>query len=92
MQVRLSLFSLLFSSEVDTPPHPSRTVSRTATAPFDRLKVFLITDSTSPKKSDIKPIVGKGIQGIENIKRAVMRLYLNGGGVRSFWVGNGLNV
>ncbi|KAL7414439.1 mitochondrial carrier domain-containing protein [Mrakia frigida] len=67
-------------------------VSRTATAPFDRLKVFLITDSTLPDASDIKPIVSKTFQGLENLKRATMRLYINGGGLRSFWVGNGLNV
>lgn len=67
-------------------------VSRTATAPFDRLKVFLITDSTLPDASDIKPIVSRHLQGLENLKRATMRLYINGGGLRSFWVGNGLNV
>ena len=81
------------------PPPPitsvsrhASTVSRTATAPFDRLKVFLITDSTLPDASDIKPIVSKTFQGLENLKRATMRLYINGGGLRSFWVGNGLNV
>ena len=67
-------------------------VSRSATAPFDRLKVFLITDSTLPDASDIKPVVSKTFQGFENLKRATMRLYINGGGLRSFWVGNGLNV
>lgn len=67
-------------------------VSRTATAPFDRLKVFLITDSTPSSTSDVKPVLEKTFSGIANLKRAVMRLYLNGGGVRAFWVGNGLNV
>ena len=54
--------------------------------------MFLITDSTLPDASDIKPVVSKTFQGIENLKRATMRLYINGGGIRSFWVGNGLNV
>ncbi|KAA1466367.1 mitochondrial carrier [Dentipellis sp. KUC8613] len=64
-------------------------VSRTCTAPFDRLKIFLITrppdlggTSFSPKAS---------VRGVHAIASAVSILYKEGG-VRAFWVGNGLSV
>ncbi|KAI9275317.1 mitochondrial carrier domain-containing protein [Sporodiniella umbellata] len=52
-------------------------VSRTCTAPFDRLKIYLITQSTQSSKSTL-------LHGIKNI--------YNQGGLRGFFVGNGLNV
>jgi solute carrier family 25 phosphate transporter 23/24/25/41 len=53
-------------------------VSRTCTAPFDRLKVYLITNSSTPQK----PLT---------LASAVRSIY-NHGGWKSFFVGNGLNV
>ncbi|CAO3595632.1 unnamed protein product [Absidia cylindrospora] len=52
-------------------------VSRTCTAPFDRLKVYLITDSSK----------GKSL----TIREAVKIIYAKGGW-RGFFVGNGLNI
>lgn len=56
-------------------------VSRTATAPFDRLKVYLIT---STKKTNMS--------GITALYSAMQKIYHQGGGVSAFWVGNGLNI
>lgn len=53
-------------------------VSRTCTAPFDRLKIYLITHSSTPKNSP-------------TLASAVRSIY-NHGGWKSFFVGNGLNV
>lgn len=64
-------------------------VSRTATAPFDRLKVFLITDTGH--HSHLDP-TAKTVEGLQKMKAAIARLYSGGGGLRAFWVGNGLNV
>lgn len=66
----------------------SGVVSRTTTLPFDRVKVFLIarTDLTSPYLAD---------QSKKNLKspivKALTSLYRQGG-IRAFYVGNGLNV
>lgn len=61
-------------------------VSRTCTAPFDRLKVYLITQ-TSPR-----PCGGSaGAQPAISIMSAVRHIYSQGG-FRAFFVGNGLNV
>ncbi|GAN08169.1 calcium-binding mitochondrial carrier protein SCaMC-1-like isoform X3 [Mucor ambiguus] len=53
-------------------------VSRTCTAPFDRLKVYLITHSSTPQN----PLT---------LATAVRSIYSHGGW-KSFFVGNGLNV
>lgn len=53
-------------------------VSRTCTAPFDRLKVYLITHSSTPQN----PLT---------LASAVRSIYSHGGW-KSFFVGNGLNV
>lgn len=53
-------------------------VSRTCTAPFDRLKVYLITHSSTPQN----PLT---------LASAIRSIY-NHGGWKSFFVGNGLNV
>lgn len=87
-------------------------ISRTATAPFDRLKVYLITaapeqlvgaasanGATEAVVNAVKSggasagvaTVASGAQhGSKIVGRAVLSLY-RGGGIRAFWVGNGLN-
>jgi solute carrier family 25 phosphate transporter 23/24/25/41 len=55
----------------------SGAVSRTCTAPFDRLKVYLITDSSK----------GRPLTLLE----AIRTIYAKGGW-RGFFVGNGLNI
>lgn len=66
-------------------------VSRTTTAPFDRLKVALIASTDLP-------VLKKAIQGDltksasqTTIARAVRDIYARGG-LKAFFVGNGLNV
>ncbi|GAA6025677.1 hypothetical protein JCM10207_008826 [Rhodosporidiobolus poonsookiae] len=72
-------------------------VSRTATAPFDRLKVYLITSpacvpspaaaSAAAPQSGKKPRPGAG-----SLVKAVRAVYAQGGGIKAFWTGNGLNI
>lgn len=88
-------------------------VSRTATAPFDRLKIYLIT--TSRQQQAFAPPSGAGVtdalkgarpgaaeavakktaqsatRSFGLMYEAIRALYLQGGGMKSFWVGNGLN-
>ncbi|CAE6405214.1 unnamed protein product [Rhizoctonia solani] len=77
-------------------------VSRTATAPFDRLKVFLITrqpDLVDGLKqqgaSSVSGATGKVVNvaagSARGIGRAMAHLYAEGG-LSAFWVGNGLNI
>lgn len=71
-------------------------MSRSVTAPFDRLKIYLITTDAPPMSAAAR----KGIRSpyevtskaVGNLWGAVTRIYADGGGVRAFWVGNGLNV
>ena len=70
-------------------------VSRTATAPFDRLKVYLMTASPniigSIGTSNVAAATASTIQrGTQVIWRAILNIYAEGG-LRAFWVGNGLN-
>ncbi|CAD6983561.1 unnamed protein product [Tilletia controversa] len=105
-------------------------VSRTATAPFDRLKVYLITSAKQTGTGDVASGVqavahaaaagtraaGGGVLGAASggvtaavgqaaavggvaankgaglLGQAIVTLYRDGGGVKAFWVGNGLNV
>jgi hypothetical protein len=60
-------------------------VSRTATAPFDRLKIFLITRPPDLGGLAGTPAVAPA-QGVKALVGAVARLYVEGG-VRAFWVG-----
>lgn len=79
-------------------------MSRTATAPFDRLKVYLInTVERSPAKlpsagataahpiQAAKAVAHVGEHGIGVLGHAVRDLY-HQNGVRAFFVGNGLNI
>lgn len=63
-------------------------VSRSVTAPFDRLKIFLMTSANAT------PSTGKAtpFRAAHTLAVAVGRIYKEGGGVKAFWVGNGLNV
>ncbi|CCF54623.1 hypothetical protein NDA11_004683 [Ustilago hordei] len=75
-------------------------VSRTATAPFDRLKIYLITTARAPDVAEAAKAAASGQsgatskaagQGIGILREALSSLYRDGGGLRAFWVGNGLN-
>ncbi|CAE7187376.1 unnamed protein product [Rhizoctonia solani] len=79
-------------------------VSRTATAPFDRIKVFLITRQVDPVNGLKRQGAGLAPQSgalgnassitagsARGIGRAMAHLYAEGG-LAAFWVGNGLNV
>lgn len=66
-------------------------VSRTATAPFDRLKVFLITRSELTILAGDAPVTTQSLRGLKIITGAVSELYAEAG-LKAFWVGNGLNV
>ena len=72
-------------------------VSRTVTAPFDRLKIYLITTENvshfNPNASShLAHPLGVASKAFSNLWAAVLRIYGDGGGLRAFWVGNGLNV
>ncbi|WFD20845.1 hypothetical protein MCAP1_003099 [Malassezia caprae] len=63
-------------------------VSRTATAPFDRVKVYLITSqAVSPAAASTSSM---RFSGMSAIGQGVWMIYQEGG-VRGFWLGNGLN-
>ncbi|TFK55973.1 mitochondrial carrier [Heliocybe sulcata] len=64
-------------------------VSRTCTAPFDRLKIFLITRPPDLGGTSLSPKAPT--RGAKAIANAVGRIYAESG-VRGFWVGNGLSV
>ncbi|KAN0065068.1 hypothetical protein ACQY0O_001563 [Thecaphora frezii] len=78
-------------------------VSRTATAPFDRLKIYLMTSSRASPAAEVAKQVAKGQtgvvggtakaagHGIGTLQEALYKLYRDGGGVKAFWTGNGLN-
>ncbi|KAG6065057.1 hypothetical protein E4U32_007811 [Claviceps aff. humidiphila group G2b] len=71
-------------------------VSRTATAPLDRLKVYLLVNTRNNCESAVGagnkggPVPGAG-NAPRPIRDAVRDLFRNGG-IRSFFAGNGLNV
>ncbi|TCD68192.1 hypothetical protein EIP91_011364 [Steccherinum ochraceum] len=64
-------------------------VSRTCTAPFDRLKIFLIT--RPPDMGGTLVSAAAPAKGVKAIASAVVRIYAEGG-VLAFWTGNGLSV
>jgi len=61
-------------------------VSRTCTAPFDRLKIFLIT-----RPEEIAASSWSSRLGMKAIVGAVSRIYAENG-ILGFWIGNGLSV
>ncbi|KAI0719597.1 mitochondrial carrier [Cerioporus squamosus] len=64
-------------------------VSRTCTAPFDRLKIFLIT--RPPELGGTSLTAQAPARGLKAIGGAIARIYAEGG-VLAFWTGNGLSV
>ncbi|KAI0884839.1 mitochondrial carrier [Annulohypoxylon maeteangense] len=71
-------------------------ISRTATAPLDRLKVYLLVNTTSNTNVAVEAAKkGQPIQALKHAGRplvtAIADLY-KAGGVRGFFAGNGLNV
>ncbi|QRV87496.1 mitochondrial carrier protein [Ceratobasidium sp. AG-Ba] len=78
-------------------------VSRTATAPFDRLKVYLITrqpevienikqQASTPGSAGTAGRLTSATAGSARaLGRAVTNIYAEGG-LAAFWVGNGLNI
>ncbi|PHH82964.1 hypothetical protein CDD82_4182 [Ophiocordyceps australis] len=71
-------------------------VSRTATAPLDRLKVYLLVNTRNSSETAATALKqGRPIDAIKNalrpFKDAVRDLYRSGG-IRSFFAGNGLNI
>lgn len=74
------------------------TISRTATAPFDRLKVYLIAQTDGGSVSTkIAGAVSEGnaVQAAKTAARPLqdaLRALWRAGGVRSLFAGNGLNV
>jgi solute carrier family 25 phosphate transporter 23/24/25/41 len=78
-----------------------RIVSRTATAPFDRLKVYLITSPSAPLPPPPPPPSASSTSSLKPTKTprrnagrlaAAVRAVYSQGGVKAFWTGNMLNV
>lgn len=62
-------------------------VSRTATAPFDRLKIYLITSQSAKTSSSSS---GAARSNLGALSQSLSMIYREGG-LRGFWLGNGLN-
>ncbi|KAH0545583.1 hypothetical protein FGG08_000414 [Glutinoglossum americanum] len=70
-------------------------VSRTATAPFDRLRVYLIAQTSVGKQMIGAAKQGEGVQAVKSAGRPLigaLKAIWKAGGVRSLFAGNGLNV
>ncbi|KAI0137164.1 mitochondrial carrier domain-containing protein [Xylariales sp. AK1849] len=71
-------------------------ISRTATAPLDRLKVYLLVNTKNTTNAAVdaakkgRPIMAAANAG-KSLSTAVLELY-RAGGARGFFAGNGLNV
>ncbi|KAK3490921.1 mitochondrial carrier domain-containing protein [Neurospora hispaniola] len=69
-------------------------VSRTATAPLDRLKVFLLVN-TKPKSTTTVVKSGQPLSALRNAGGPIydaIRTLWRAGGIKTFFAGNGLNV
>lgn len=70
-------------------------ISRTATAPLDRIKVYLIAQ-TSPKEAAVEAISkGSPVAAVRHFGRPLIDACKDlwaAGGIRSLFAGNGLNV
>lgn len=69
-------------------------VSRTCTAPFDRLKIYLITQTsyTKTQQQAIKSTTNTATKSTQSAIITGMKNIYRQGGLRAFFVGNGLNV
>ncbi|GAA5942769.1 uncharacterized protein JCM15063_002786 [Sporobolomyces koalae] len=73
-------------------------VSRTATAPFDRLKVYLITSPSTPIPKPSPSTLVDQVKKTKTPRRnagslaAAVRAVYGQGGVKAFWTGNMLNI
>ncbi|CAG8973242.1 hypothetical protein HYALB_00000001 [Hymenoscyphus albidus] len=70
-------------------------ISRTATAPLDRLKVYLIANTGPPKDTIDAVKKGDAVQAAKTVGRPLVnatRELWKAGGMRSLFAGNGLNV
>ncbi|KOS12949.1 mitochondrial carrier [Malassezia pachydermatis] len=65
-------------------------VSRTATAPFDRLKIFLMTSRASLSPAAMGQGATTTKSGFGALAQGMITIYQEGG-LRGFWLGNGLN-
>ncbi|KAG8820935.1 hypothetical protein FRC17_009975 [Serendipita sp. 399] len=66
-------------------------VSRTATAPFDRLKVFLATRHIEGAAALSTDTLLHPTRSSKALMGAVTQIYKEGG-IRGYWIGNGLNI
>lgn len=70
-------------------------VSRTTTAPLDRLKVYLIAHTGSAEQTIQAAKSGAALQAVKGAWRTsanAMKELWAAGGIRSLWAGNGINV
>ena len=65
-------------------------VSRTATAPFDRLKIYLITSQSARNLNTPFPAAQQTRSTFGALSQSLAMIYREGG-LRGFWLGNGLN-
>ena len=70
-------------------------ISRTATAPLDRLKVYLIAQTGSKEAAVAAAKEGAPVQAVKHLGQPLIdatKELWKAGGVRSLFAGNGLNV
>ncbi|KAK7949070.1 calcium dependent mitochondrial carrier protein [Apiospora aurea] len=71
-------------------------ISRTATAPLDRLKVYLLINTKSSTRAAVEAAQkGQPVAAVKNFNRSLTRAFselYREGGLRGLWAGNGLNV